>query len=1163
MASVARWIAVVACALLSTSRVPAAELQIVLPLGRTAYQTNEWIDVSVVRASLQPLPAGPLDLMLLGDDGSVGRFAFSLPAVPVVGQNARATEHLHLNGRLLRPGHYVVNVTADGVSARTAIDVFSHVRKTSYRLVNWGRAQGKEQLVEGEDSLGFNLIYGHYAADDEALFLRAGVDFMACCTMSGGHQMDLRQECDWSDPYVIRGGTQRAVRRAFLDRTRPNVVGVHFYDEPGLTWEKDPRTGEMTPHAVPSQLRAYKAAFGEERIDYRAVRPDNPQDAARWRQWALWKLGFMDAAWRDAQFGVSWVRPDYLSLTQTQYGFSAFTDGIYFNASRCLPITSGHGGYDDYGLGYFNPAYTLEMGRARDIGKPCWYLPTWYGNTPSDRYRLEQYACFMTNIQGMICPPDIDPFKPETKPGADGVVETNKLMARLGPIFTTMPVTRPPVAMLYSMSHNIGVQTGDMNANYAHANEQGLRLPLVYLAGKMLQQQFMPVVDEDLIDGTISQHKAVILTSVDHLDPRAVAALEAFGESGGLVLLTADCKVKIRGAIDLGVVPDLPDAKIVRQLWKEGKYGDAAKYCTVGKQYEGAAPLAKAIKAQLDRRAIHPVFYCDQPGITAARQSAGDFEYLFALNTTYDPAAGGMNAIRPVEATLQMSVGQTVYDAVLGGPADWPVVGKMRSRKFRFGPGQLRVFCRPARPIGSIRAMEPLVRRDLTSETQPLAVELAAVLLDTQGRPLSGSAPVEIRVLDPLGGTRYWLYRATEQGTLRLTLPLAANDPAGDWKVIVRDLLANTEDAMGFSLLPPAQWGAMAGATPRAVMFGNERENVFRFFRIHHDVKLVVGTSPFHAAAAARIAESLKPWGVHCEVVGAATVNHPRELSADEARTWVGLEFGRVKPGKENSVGHVGFDIRGPVILLGNPADNPLIDYAQKQRFLPYKVVPDVFPGRGRGMIAWQRDAVGIGQESLVLIAYDEAGMNEAVGTLYEAAAGIEPLTRWTLPDAGSVRPAFRGGPARELKVVWQTALPDRAAAMKAEAGRVTVLTLDGSLIQLDPAGKITGQQVIEPAQIAKLAVEMKPAADRAAMALAQKTCPSDRIVKFALAQGPTTAVGYWGGTLVTLAADGSRQTVQVLPQDIAALAVLDGRWIIALADGRVLALETHATQAP
>ena len=83
----------------------------------------------------------------------------------------------------------------------------------------------------------------------------------------------------------------------------------------------------------------------------------------------------------------------------------------------------------------------------------------------------------------------------------------------------------------------------------------------------------------------------------------------------------------------------------------------------------------------------------------------------------------------------------------------------------------------------------------------------------------------------------------------------------------------------------------------------------------------------------------------------------------------------------------------GPVILLGNPADNPLIAKAAAWSFLPYPVTAD-FPGRGRGYLAWQFDAVGIGQDSITVIATDAEGMSEAVGSIYEAAAGIDPLMR-------------------------------------------------------------------------------------------------------------------------------------------------------------------------
>ena len=55
---------------------------------------------------------------------------------------------------------------------------------------------------------------------------------------------------------------------------------------------------------------------------------------------------------------------------------------------------------------------------------------------------------------------------------------------------------------------------------------------------------------------------------------------------------------------------------------------------------------------------------------------------------------------------------------------------------------------------------------------------------------------MQVRLTDPLGQVRYDLYRACDRGVLRLDLPLAANDPAGEWKLSVRELLNDTEDAM-------------------------------------------------------------------------------------------------------------------------------------------------------------------------------------------------------------------------------------------------------------------------------------------------------------------------------------------------------------------------------
>jgi hypothetical protein len=1147
---------------LCASVAPGAELKLLLPQSRTAFQTNEWIDLSVVRSSPQALPAAPLTLTLAGADGSQLKATFPLPAVAVSGNAARQTEHLHVNGWLLRPGKYTVKAESGDASATGQLDVYSHLRKNSFRLINWGRATDAQQLVQGEDSLGYNVFYGGYGNDDKANFIRAGVDFIANCVMSGGHQMDLRQECDWSDPYVTRGGTMRVARRAMIDRTRPNVPGVHFYDEPGLTWEKDPATGEDTPHMIKSQVRAYVAAFGKQPLSYRQVDPKNPEHVEQWKHWATWKLGFMDAAWKEAQFGVSQVRPDFLSLTQSQYGFSAFTDGYYFNVVRSLPITSGHGGYHDYGPGYFNPSYTLEMARARDYAKLCWYLPTWYGNTTPDQFRLEQYLSFQTNIQGMMSPPDLEPAT--NAGGRQGIVESNHLMARLGPIFTTMPVTRPPVAMLFSLSQMIHGQTRNMKLNYAHDFPQGKNMPLVYLAGKLLQQQFLTVLEEDVLDGTLAaDHKAVVLTSIDYLYPKVIAALEEFSKGGGLVLLTGDSTVQIKGAVKLDAVPKMPDQAEIDKLREAKKYDQLGPYETTTKFVEGATPLARAIKAELDKAGIKPVFECSVPTIAATRQAAGDIEYLFAVNATPDdkekaPALAKL-AMKSVSATITLPEGRPVYDAVTGGPVTlFQSKGGKLTGDLRFGPGEMRVFARTARPLGGIRLATPIVHRDLVQEAEPLSVEIAATLIDDKGRPLSGSAPLHVRVIDPLGVTRHELYRATKQGQFQVRLPLAANDPAGEWKVTVSELLNNGEDTLPFTYTPPPRVRSIVGATHRAVYADRDRDNAFRFARLHHDVTIVKGTSAFNDAAAKRLIASLEPWGVRCKVMDLAEASKSRKLTEEEARTWCGLAYagkGQVKAGDGNAPNLVGFAVQGPVILLGNPEDHPIIKFLLTERFLPYTPDPANFPGAGRGMLTWQRDGVGRGQESISLIAYDEAGMAEAVGSFFEAVAGIEPLTKWTLPASDTLTPAKTApGLARVASIAWTAQLPDRVVAIKEGREGINVLTHDDTLTRLD-AGRILATGVLQGQELDAMKKSLANPEDPAAAAAAKKQERPDRLVKLAASSGSKTAIAYWGGTLRVIDDKGTIKSEQQLPQDVTALTWIGGKILAGLADGRVVAL--------
>ena len=343
----------------------------------------------------------------------------------------------------------------------------------------------------------------------------------------------------------------------------------------------------------------------------------------------------------------------------------------------------------------------------------------------------------------------------------------------------------------------------------------------------------------------------------------------------------------------------------------------------------------------------------------------------------------------------------------------------------------MRVFARTARPIGGVQIATPTIDRDYTAATDPLALNVTATVVDEQHQLLSGSAPLEIRLVDPLGDTRYSIYRATTAGVCQLRLPMAANDPPGTWKLSVRELLAGHETTATFTFAAPPQCGALAGTTSRAVVFGNDRENIFRLLpqsQASDDRQRDGCVSRCGSETVGRHPQAL---GSKCKIVAAADVNKPREVAADEAPTFAGIEptgHGQITAGRGNSPEMVGYDIAGATILLGSPDDNPLIRTLVKRNVLPYAVSAD-FPGRNRGMLAWQLDIIRPGEESIALIATDAAGLEEAVGSLYEAAAAMEPLTPWDLPSRNSITPASQPATrVHAMNVVWQVILPDRAA---------------------------------------------------------------------------------------------------------------------------------------
>jgi len=1000
------WVLASLMFLLPAALAGAAELKLTFPQNnRKTFQTNERIDVSVVRSGEADMPAGTLTLALVGEKSKM-TFAFDLKGVTAADGKASATDHLHLNGWMLKPGKYTLEAAIGALSDAVEIEVFSHIRKSSYRLIHWGGPRGDGMAGHGEDGLGFNLMIGGV----EEISIREKMDIMGQCLMGGMHQHDGNLDCDWSDPNVYIGAIQRGMDNGMNFRTMPNLFGFHLHDEPGLTHYFHPHFKNAQgnpargPHDIPAQRNAYKRAFDEEQPWANEVDTKTEKGLADWTKVGDFKLGYMDAFWKASHDAVARVKPGAVGVTQCQYGWPALYDGYYFNVVRSNPIVSGHGGYAHFWLWNLNPSFFLEMSLPRAMDKPTWYLPGW-GNYTNEQCRQEQYMSFITGVQGIAQPPMV---RVNTS-SAEAIKETNNVIARLGTIFVKPAYTRQDVTMLYSKSN--------IYYNHVGRTRQNGAMGEVYLATRLLQYPMNAIVEEDVLDGTLADsHKAVIITGVEYLDPAVIDALADFAKGGGVVIVSDDAKVTIPGATKLGMEIKSYEESILGPALA-GKTGPEqqavrAELDDFTQRINYAKPLAKKLGEVLVSKKILPPFTSSVDSIAAGYQVRGEIEYTFAVNFTIEsqPKPGGNGQPGPTTATITLpDNGRPVYDAMAGKEIKFAKDAKGVSAKFDFAAGDMKAFARPARPIGGVLVSTPIVDFDLTREGQPpIQMTLAATLVDTKNQVISGTAPLQIVVKDSAGNVRFDIFRATDAGVCSLVLPLAANDAPGKWTVTVTDLLAGTKGEASFEFKPLTRARNLAGATHRAVFFDADKANIYRFFRDQRNVIIAIGSSDYNQAAAERLAAAIKPYNINSTIVKANEVL-ARELTEEEAFTWCGTVAAGgargIKAGRANSPQSVGWDLPNPVIVLGTPDDNVMIKHMtgfQNRCVLAYRPSA-TFPGKGNGMVAWNIHNLGHDVHALVCIGYDAEGMAQAVGTLFELGVGLDPLFPLAIPKSAVI----------------------------------------------------------------------------------------------------------------------------------------------------------------
>ncbi|MFH0965898.1 MAG: hypothetical protein V2A58_18015 [Planctomycetota bacterium] len=104
------------------------------------------------------------------------------------------------------------------------------------------------------------------------------------------------------------------------------------------------------------------------------------------------------------------------------------------------------------------------------------------------------------------------------------------------------------------------------------------------------------------------------------------------------------------------------------------------------------------------------------------------------------------------------------------------------------GPGEGRIFAVRPTPIGNVRVEAP------TTVEKGNKADVVVTIEDDRGVALAGLLPVQVTIRDSQGDKNdYSDYYLARDGTVRVPIRIARNDPSGAWEVSARDLIAGKE----------------------------------------------------------------------------------------------------------------------------------------------------------------------------------------------------------------------------------------------------------------------------------------------------------------------------------------------------------------------------------
>lgn len=280
------------------------------------------------------------------------------------------------------------------------------------------------------------------------------------------------------------------------------------------------------------------------------------------------------------------------------------------------------------------------------------------------------------------------------------------------------------------------------------------------------------------------KYKAVILSYCQTLPRSVYSKLVTFARKGGLVLA------------DAYLVADIPGVK--KLPWANFDFVSQLNYSNVSSGKTDVETVRRKLDEIVARlKDLFQGVY--QPEISLKTSSVlynvleGKAMKLFVLVNDRRQAGEWADRFKTIEETgvpqeFEVSFrlkkpGSVVYDLLEHQMVSGKKKGSWLTFTCNLGPCEGKYFAEYAQPISCVVLKTSKVRK----KGDP--VNLSVEVRGTSGEPLEGYQPLKINIFDGSGEmTEYSDYYCAEDGRFSLTFSPGLNEPAGFWKIEVREL---------------------------------------------------------------------------------------------------------------------------------------------------------------------------------------------------------------------------------------------------------------------------------------------------------------------------------------------------------------------------------------